>query len=39
MAKAQQIWKRHQIIRDFLMKVLHVSVVVADRDACMMGML
>ena len=36
MAKAQQVWKRHQIIRDYLREVLKVSAVVADRDACMM---
>ncbi len=35
-AKAREIWKRHQIISDFLREVLKVSPVVADNDACMM---
>lgn len=34
--KAQEVWKRHQIISDFLQKILKVSPVVADQDACLM---
>lgn len=35
-AKAQEIWKRHQVISDYLREVLKVSPIVADHDACMM---
>jgi DtxR family Mn-dependent transcriptional regulator len=34
--KAEQVWHRHQIIRDYLYEVLKVSASVAERDACMM---
>ncbi|CFX18185.1 Iron dependent repressor, diptheria toxin type [Syntrophomonas zehnderi OL-4] len=34
--KAQEVWKRHQIINDFLQEILNVSPAVADQDACLM---
>lgn len=34
--KAQEVWKRHQIISDFLQEILKVSPAVADQDACLM---
>ncbi|MDD3267862.1 MAG: metal-dependent transcriptional regulator [Syntrophomonadaceae bacterium] len=34
-SKAQEVWQRHQIISSYLQKVLQVSPVVAEQDACM----
>lgn len=34
--KAEKIWRRHRIIRNFLQNVLNVSASVAEHDACMM---
>lgn len=34
--KAEQVWERHLIIREYLQNVLQVSAAVAERDACMM---
>ncbi len=36
LVKAQEVWKRHQTIRRFLVEILKVQPTVADKDACLM---
>lgn len=35
-SKAREVWYKHETIRDYLIKVLGVSPVNADKDACLM---
>mgnify|MGYP000898956848 CR=1 FL=1 len=34
--KAKEVWHRHRVIRSFLVEILQVNPVTADRDACLM---
>ncbi|MEN6327817.1 MAG: metal-dependent transcriptional regulator [Syntrophomonas sp.] len=34
-SKAQEVWRRHQVISRYLREVLQVSPAVAEQDACM----
>ena len=34
--KAMEIYERHEVISEFLVKILHVDPETADRDACHM---